>query len=67
MPKNSLTKTFAETPIYQRYASEVWSEAERVEFINWITANPESGDVIRGGDGRRKVRWTSAGHPSWWS
>ncbi|MBX7228454.1 MAG: transcriptional regulator [Burkholderiaceae bacterium] len=54
-------KTVAETAIFQRYASEVWSEAERVEFINWIAANPEAGDVICGSGGCRKVRWASSG------
>jgi len=39
-------KTVAETAIFQRYASEVWSDAERIEFIHWIAANPEAGDVI---------------------
>jgi len=24
----------------------VWSDAERIEFINWIANNPEAGDVI---------------------
>ena len=67
MPYHPQMRTVAETAIFQRYASEVWSEAERVEFINWIAANPESGDVIRGGGGCRKVRWTSAGYPSWWN
>ncbi len=54
-------RTVAETAVFQRYASEVWQEAERVEFINWIAANPEAGDVIRGSGGCRKVRWTSSG------
>jgi hypothetical protein len=61
MPYHVGVRTVAETAIFQRYASEIWSEAERVEFINWIAANPESGDVIRGSGGCRKVRWTSAG------
>lgn len=59
MPNNPQMRTVAETPIFQRYACEVWSEAERVEFINWIAANPESGAVIRGSGGRRKVGWPS--------
>lgn len=54
-------RTVAETAIFQHYASEVWSEVERIEFINWIAANPEAGDVIRGSGGCRKVRWASAG------
>lgn len=61
LPYISQVRTVAETAIFQRYAREVWSEVERVEFINWIAANPESGDVIRGSGGCRKVRWTSAG------
>jgi hypothetical protein len=44
-------RTVAETAVFQRYASEVWQEAERIEFINWIAANPEAGDVIRGSGG----------------
>lgn len=54
-------KTVAETSIFQRYASEVWTDAERVEFINWIAANPEAGDLIRGSGGCRKVRWSASG------
>lgn len=61
MPYDVSVRTVAETTIFQRYASEVWSDAERVEFINWIAANPEAGDLIRGSGGCRKVRWTSAG------
>ena len=51
----------AETPIFQRYAGLVWSDAERDKFINWIAANPEAGDLIRGSGGCRKVRWSAAG------
>ncbi|WP_334118872.1 transcriptional regulator [Limnobacter sp.] len=54
-------RTVAETPIFQKYASDVWSDAERIEFINWIANNPEAGDVIPGSGGCRKVRWSSAG------
>jgi mRNA-degrading endonuclease RelE of RelBE toxin-antitoxin system len=54
-------RTVAETPIFQRYAAEVWSEAERSQFISFIAANPEAGDLIRGSGGCRKVRWSTAG------
>jgi mRNA-degrading endonuclease RelE of RelBE toxin-antitoxin system len=54
-------RTAAETPIFQRYAEDVWSEEEREEFIDWIAANPEAGPVIRHSGGCRKVRWSSAG------
>jgi len=54
-------RTVAETPVFQRYAEDVWSEEEREEFINWIAANPEAGAVIRQSGGCRKVRWSSGG------
>ena len=53
--------TVSETPIFQKYADEVWSESERGEFINWIAANPYAGDVVPGSGGCRKVRWTRQG------
>ena len=54
-------RTVAETSVFVRYAAEVWSEAEREEFINFIAGNPEAGDVIRGSGGCRKVRWSRSG------
>lgn len=54
-------QTVVETPVFQRYAPAVWSEQERVEFINWIAANPLAGDVVPGSGGCRKVRWSRAG------
>jgi hypothetical protein len=62
MPYNSTSmRTVAETPVFVRYAAEVWSDPERQEFINFIAANPGSGDVIPGTGGCRKVRWTRGG------
>ena len=54
-------RTVAETPIFIRYASEIWSEVERQEFITFIAANPAAGAVIRGSGGCRKVRWSRPG------
>jgi hypothetical protein len=54
-------RTVAETPVFIRYAAEVWSDSEREAFVNWIAANPEAGKLIRGSGGCRKVRWSSAG------
>ena len=56
-----LIRTVAETGIFKRYASEVWTEAEREEFVTWIAANPEAGAIITGSGGCRKVRWATAG------
>lgn len=61
MPYDPPLRTVVETAIFQRYASEAWSDAERIEFIDWIAANPTAGDVIPGSGGCRKVRWSRAG------
>jgi hypothetical protein len=54
-------RTVAETPVFVRYAAQVWSEAERHEFINFIAANAEAGDIIRESGGCCKVRWSRSG------
>lgn len=53
--------TVIETPIFQKYAVDIWSDAEREAFINWLAINPEAGDVIPGTAGLRKVRWSRQG------
>ena len=53
--------TVIETPTFQKQVAKVWTEAERLEFIAWIAANPPAGDVIPGADGARKVRWAVQG------
>lgn len=54
-------RTVAETEVFIRYAAEVWSDAERQGFINFIAANPEAGNIVRGTGGCRKVRWSRSG------
>ena len=54
-------RTVIETSIFQKQADKLWSEDERLAFIDWIAANPLAGDVIPGADGARKVRWSRAG------
>lgn len=54
-------RTVVETPTFQKQAEKVWSEDERLSFIDWIAVNPLAGDVIPGAEGARKVRWGRAG------
>jgi hypothetical protein len=54
--------TVAETEVFQRYATTIWSDEERAAFIDWIAANVRAGDVIPGSGGCRKVRWIA---PAW--
>ncbi|MEJ7137127.1 transcriptional regulator [Amphibiibacter pelophylacis] len=53
--------TVTETPEFIASVSRIWSEAERHDFIDWIADNPDSGDVIPGSGGLRKVRWSAQG------
>ena len=54
-------RTVIETPTFQKQADKLWSQDERLSFIDWIAANPLVGDVIPGADGARKVRWSRCG------
>lgn len=54
-------RTVIETPTFQKNAAKLWSDVERVAFIDWIAANPLAGDVVPGAEGARKVRWSRPG------
>lgn len=56
-----LMRTVIETPTFQKQAARLWGEVERLDFIAWIAANPDAGDVIPGAEGARKVRWARPG------
>jgi hypothetical protein len=53
--------TVAESDLFTALVSKIWSDDEREEFVDWISENPEAGDVIPGSGGLRKVRWSRAG------
>ena len=53
--------TVVETIEFSAQAAELWSDLEREDFVCWIAANPEAGDVIPNADGARKVRWAASG------
>ena len=54
-------RTVIETPTFQKQAARLWSDEERLAFIDGIAVNPLAGDVRPGADGARKVRWSRAG------
>ena len=54
-------KTIIETPTFQKQAAKIWTEDERLAFIDWIAQNSLAGDVIPNAEGARKVRWTVTG------
>lgn len=53
--------TGIETPIFRAYATSLWNDQAREDFIDWIASNPDAGDVIPGAGGLRKVRCGRAG------
>jgi len=53
--------TVAETQAFARSAAKIWNEAELAELVDYVAHNPESGDVIQGTGGVRKLRWGKAG------
>lgn len=50
-----------ETATFERQADKLWTVDERLDFISWLAAHPEAGDVIPNTGGCRKVRWTMRG------
>lgn len=53
--------TIIETPTFSADAKGLWSEEDRGAFCAWLAAHPESGEVIPGSGGCRKVRWRRQG------
>lgn len=53
--------TVTETAAFMRQAGAVWTEDERLEFVDFIARNPEVGELIPGSGGVRKVRWRRQG------
>ena len=54
-------KTVVETPTFRKQADRIWSEGERLDFIAYMATHPNTGEVIPGADGARKVRWSGRG------
>jgi hypothetical protein len=53
--------TVVETPGYLKAAEGIFSEAEREKIVAMVAMDPESGDVIQGTGGFRKVRVARSG------
>ena len=53
--------TIVETLAFSKLCVDYWTEDERGAFAAWIAAHPDSGDVVPGSGGCRKVRWSRAG------
>jgi mRNA-degrading endonuclease RelE of RelBE toxin-antitoxin system len=53
--------TFIETPLFTRLVSEHLTDEEYAALQDALAADPESGALIRGSGGLRKLRWSVRG------
>ena len=53
--------TFVETSLFSRLVQEYLTDEEYVKLQGELIQNPESGTVIRGSGGVRKLRWAALG------
>ena len=59
MKDNKKLITVVETVEFTKQATKFMSDNNRREFIDYIAANPDAGDLITGTGGVRKVRWAN--------
>jgi hypothetical protein len=54
-------QTIVELPEFLRRSSTLLRDEERASVINYLAAHPQSGDVLQGTGGIRKLRWSAQG------
>ena len=53
--------TVIESPLFTKLWPDYWTEEERGEFAAYVANSPETGEVIPGSGGCRKIRWSRSG------
>lgn len=53
--------TVAETDQFQRKSIRLLAENEKYDLISYLSENPNTGDLIQGTGGVRKLRWARSG------
>jgi hypothetical protein len=53
--------TFVESPLFTKQVYDYLTDNEYGAFQEYLAANPDLGDVVRGSGGVRKVRWSRRG------
>ncbi len=53
--------TIIETNIFSAKAAKIWTRSEYEDFIVYIASSPNSGDLVPGSGGVRKIRWSTQG------
>jgi putative component of toxin-antitoxin plasmid stabilization module len=52
---------FVELTPFIAFRTEQWSDEDLRSLQNFLLATPDAGDVIPGGSGLRKLRWSAQG------
>lgn len=54
--------TFVEAPLFSKHVHDYLSDEEYADFQLYLAGNPDTGDIVQGSGGIRKVRWQRRGH-----
>ena len=54
-------QTIVELPEFLRKAQDLLLNEEKTSLINYLAVHPQSGDLMRGTGGIRKLRWAAQG------
>jgi hypothetical protein len=52
---------FVELTPFVDFRAEHWTDEDFRALQNYLLISPDAGDLIRGGSGLRKLRWTASG------
>ena len=52
-------QTIVELPEFLRKSDKLLKDSEKQSIVNYLALHPESGDVIQGSGGIRKLRWSA--------
>jgi hypothetical protein len=52
---------FVELTPFADFRNEYWTGEDLRALQNFLLLSPDSGDLIRGGSGLRKIRWSAQG------
>ena len=53
---------FVELTPFVAFCKEYWTDEDLRAMQNFLLVTPDAGDLIRGGAGLRKLRWSAQGH-----
>jgi hypothetical protein len=55
------TMIFVEDHLFQKHCADLLDDEDLIDLFEWLATRPETGKLIRGGGGLRKLRWSGSG------